>query len=296
MKPKGGWKIGKLDGRHILIQLSNDEDYTHLFARRLLRIETRVMELHPNLKPSSKNASGYASPHTCPSFAPECIPQTIEIPVDTMPPPAPTIGDNTLSVLPTDILADGFLNELDALGGSSWLAYNVNSKSIGTWNSPLGALIAGICQIGLSGWRPEECAAIENEILAWKQKSFSESEGDVDGKHIWALRLKATLDRARRMIEEYSEALLQIFPEKVERLGKALGIPSNSVRTYTEAEIRSSIIFQVSKLCTVLLKALQTTLGSLGWDVLVPGVVHGTFLQVCKNVFSLVYMRMYISN
>jgi len=40
--------------------------------------------------------------------------------------------------------------------------------------------------------------------------------GSEDGKYIWALRLKATLDRTRRLTEEYSEALLSIFPEKVE--------------------------------------------------------------------------------
>lgn len=40
--------------------------------------------------------------------------------------------------------------------------------------------------------------------------------GSEDGKYIWALRLKATLDRARRFTEEYSEALLSIFPDKVQ--------------------------------------------------------------------------------
>ncbi|PKU88114.1 phosphoglucan, water dikinase, chloroplastic [Dendrobium catenatum] len=178
------------------------------------------------------------------------------------------------------VLLSRFLNELEAIGGSSWLENNVNSGNIGSWHSPLGALIVGIRQVGLSGWRQEECVAIGSEILAWDLEGLSEREGNEDGKHIWALRLKATVDRARRMTEEYSEALLEIFPDKVERLGQALGIPLNSVRTYTEAEIRSGVIFQVSKLCTLLLKALKTTLGSLGWDILVPGVVHGTFLQV----------------
>ncbi|KAK8933206.1 hypothetical protein KSP39_PZI015865 [Platanthera zijinensis] len=188
----------------------------------------------------------------------------------------------------TFVLLSRFLNELEAMGGSSWLANNVNSRNIDSWNTSLGALIVGIHQVGLSSWRQEECESIRSEILAWKLKGLSDSEDSEDGKHIWALRLKATLDRARRMTEEYSEVLLQIFPDKVERLGQALGIPPNSVRTYTEAEIRSSIIFQISKFCTSLLKALQTTLGSFGWDVLVPGVVHGTFLQVeCINPGSL---------
>ncbi|PKA66121.1 Phosphoglucan, water dikinase, chloroplastic [Apostasia shenzhenica] len=178
------------------------------------------------------------------------------------------------------VLLSRFLNELEAMGGSSWLTNNANSRQIDTWNNPLDALIVGIRQVGFSGWRKEECNAIENDILAWKLKGLSDREGSEDGKYIWALRLKSTIDRARRLTEEFSEALLEIFPDKVEKLGRALGIPPNSVRTYTEAEIRAGVMFQVSKLCTPLLKALRTSLGLLGWDVIVPGVAHGTILQV----------------
>lgn len=178
------------------------------------------------------------------------------------------------------VLLSRFLNALDSLGGSSWLAENVGSQSISCWNNPLLALIIGIHQVRLSGWKSEECVALENEILAWQQKGLPETEGNEDGKHIWAMRLKATLDRSRRLTEEYSEVLVQMLPERVQRLGKALGIPENSVRTYAEAEIRADVIFQVSKLCTLLLKAVRTALGSSGWDVLVPGVAHGTLLQV----------------
>ena len=41
-------------------------------------------------------------------------------------------------------------------------------------------------------------------------------EGEEDGKTIWAMRLKASLDRARRLTSEYSDLLLQIFPPNVE--------------------------------------------------------------------------------
>eukprot|EP00262_Sarcandra_glabra_P011298 TRINITY_DN2713_c0_g1_i2.p1 TRINITY_DN2713_c0_g1~~TRINITY_DN2713_c0_g1_i2.p1 ORF type:complete len:1245 (-),score=236.50 TRINITY_DN2713_c0_g1_i2:241-3843(-) len=178
------------------------------------------------------------------------------------------------------VLLSRFLNSLEAMGGSSWLAQNAGSKNVGSWKHPLSALVFGIRQVGLSGWKPEECTAIVSELLAWQQKGLSEREGNEDGKTIWALRLKATLDRSRRLTEEYSEVLLQIFPHKVEKLGKALGIPENSVRTYTEAEIRAGVIFQVSKLCTLLLKSVRVTLGSQGWDVLVPGSAIGTLIQV----------------
>lgn len=178
------------------------------------------------------------------------------------------------------VLLSRFLNALETKGGAHWLAENVELKNISSWNDPLGMLVVGIRHLGFSAWKPAECAAIGNELFAWQEKGLSEKEGSEDGKIIWALRLKATLDRARRLTEEYSEALLQIFPQKVQLLGKALGIPENSVRTYTEAEIRAGIIFQVSKLCTLLLKSVRSTLGSQGWDVLVPGAAVGKLVQV----------------
>ncbi|KAL2497284.1 Phosphoglucan [Abeliophyllum distichum] len=178
------------------------------------------------------------------------------------------------------ILLSRFLNALEAVGGASWLAENVDKKNVGSWSDPIRALVIGIHQVALSGWKLEECSAIGNELLAWQERGLLETEGSEDGKTIWGLRLKATLDRAKRLTEEYSEALLQIFPQNVQLLGKAFGIPENSVRTYAEAEIRAGVIFQVSKLCTLLLKSVRNTLGSQGWDVLVPGDAFGTLIQV----------------
>ncbi|KAL6970881.1 Phosphoglucan, water dikinase, chloroplastic [Sarracenia purpurea var. burkii] len=178
------------------------------------------------------------------------------------------------------VLLSRFLNAIEVVGGAHWLAENAEFKNVRVWNDPLGTLLIGIRQLGLSGWKPQECIAIGNELRAWQERGLFVNEDDEDGKTIWALRLKATLDRSRRLTEEYSEALLRIFPQKVEMLGKALGIPENSVRAYTEAEIRAGVIFQVSKLCTLLLKAVRTSVGSQGWDVLVPGVASGILVQV----------------
>ncbi|RDX98549.1 Phosphoglucan, water dikinase, chloroplastic, partial [Mucuna pruriens] len=166
------------------------------------------------------------------------------------------------------VLLSRFLNELEAMGGAHWLAANVQSKNVNSWNDPLGALIIGVHQLKLSSWKPEECGAIENELIAWSKRGLSEREANEDGKTIWTLRLKATLDRSKRLTDEYTEELLKIFPQKVQILGKALGIPENSV----------------SKLCTLLLKAVRSTLGSQGWDVLVPGAALGKLVQVERIV------------
>ena len=72
-----------------------------------------------------------------------------------------------------------FLNVLDSVGGANWLAAHVKPLNVSTWNDPLGALVAGISQIRLSGWKSDECVAIENELLAWKEKGLSEKEGAV---------------------------------------------------------------------------------------------------------------------
>ncbi|XP_073118655.1 phosphoglucan, water dikinase, chloroplastic [Henckelia pumila] len=178
------------------------------------------------------------------------------------------------------ILVSRFLNALEARGGAIWLAENIEQNNANSWTDPIDAVVISIHQVGLSGWKPKECMAIGNELLTWQKKLLLENNGIEDGKRIWGLRLKATLDRAKRLTEEYSEELLNIFPQNVQILGKALGIPEYTVRTYAEAEIRAGVIFQVSKFCTLLLKAVRKVLGSEGWDVLVPGDAFGTLVQL----------------
>ncbi|KAH6785737.1 hypothetical protein C2S51_038192 [Perilla frutescens var. frutescens] len=187
----------------------------------------------------------------------------------------------------SSLLLSRFLYSLEAVGGSRWLAKHVEQKNVESWNAPLGALIKSIHQLGLSGWKPQECRAIGNELIAWQETSLLEPQGDEDGTRIWGLRLKATLERAERLTEEYSEALFNIFPEeKVQTLGEAFGILENSVKTYAEAEIRADVIFQVSYLCTLLLKAVREIVNARGWDILVPGNASGKLIEV-ENIGSI---------
>lgn len=70
-----------------------------------------------------------------------------------------------------------FVNAVEALGGADSLAENVAQKNVSSWNDPIGALNVGIQQLGLSGWKPEECKAVGNELLSWKERGLSETEG-----------------------------------------------------------------------------------------------------------------------
>ncbi|KAI5404680.1 hypothetical protein KIW84_051734 [Lathyrus oleraceus] len=62
------------------------------------------------------------------------------------------------------------LNVLEVMEGASWLASNLESKNVNSWNDPLGALTIGVHQLKLSNWKPEECGTIENELIAWSTR------------------------------------------------------------------------------------------------------------------------------
>jgi hypothetical protein len=61
-------------------------------------------------------------------------------------------------------------------------------------------------------------------------------------------RLKATLERMQRFTESYLELLLKLLPPVAESLGKALGVAPYAIQTFTEAEIRANVVFQVMRI------------------------------------------------
>lgn len=58
-------------------------------------------------------------------------------------------------------------------------------------------------------------------------------------------RLKASLERLQRATETYSELLLDLLPPVAQALGNALGVEPYIIQTFTEAEIRANVVFQV---------------------------------------------------
>jgi phosphoglucan,water dikinase len=97
------------------------------------------------------------------------------------------------------------------------------------------------------------------------------------------LRLKATVERCRRLAENYSTHILGLFASEAEALGSAFGVQKNAIRTFCEADIRAHLIFQVSKLCSSLLRRLRAELKLPPWDVLVTGEAAG-ILQAVRQL------------
>jgi phosphoglucan,water dikinase len=134
------------------------------------------------------------------------------------------------------------------------------------------AIAAALDNLRLSLIEPEECAALRSELSAWSQ-GFSATE------RFHLLRLLATLSRARRLAESYTERILGLFSARVEELGRALGIPDHAIKVFSEGDIRGHVIFQLSRLVDLGLQALRQALQLSPWEAIVPGEACGPLVQ-----------------
>lgn len=66
------------------------------------------------------------------------------------------------------VLLSRFVNALEREGGATALAA---ARSSIAWSHPLAVLLLGVRNLGLGGWMPAECMAIENEVTVWQQEA-----------------------------------------------------------------------------------------------------------------------------
>jgi len=142
------------------------------------------------------------------------------------------------------------------------------AKAGAAWEILLDTLRLTITNLALSGVVPEEGRAIEAELRAWRQ-DFDSSDREQ------LLRLKATADRARRLAEDFSDRITALFPPRVEKLGRALGVAEPAIRVFCDAEIRAHLVFQLSKQVSSLLRRIREQLALPAWDVVVSGRATG---------------------
>ena len=141
------------------------------------------------------------------------------------------------------------------------------------WRSSLKLCSQIIHNLELSHVVPEECHALSAELEAWRKDLDSNAREDL-------LRVKASLERGRRLAEDFSDSILALFPERVQSLGQALGVPERAVRIYGEAEVRAHLVFQLSKLISLLLHRIRERLALPAWDVVVTGCAIGRMRAV----------------
>jgi phosphoglucan, water dikinase len=94
------------------------------------------------------------------------------------------------------------------------------------------------------------------------------------------LRLKASLERIERLTTGFVDGHLDAFADRALRLGAALGVSGEVQTIFTEAEIRASVAFQLSKLNSMLLRACREILGSGDFDAIVLGSAVGELVEI----------------
>eukprot|EP00803_Ostreobium_quekettii_P004598 evm.model.scf_1052.1 EVM.evm.TU.scf_1052.1 scf_1052:16591-22201(-) len=143
------------------------------------------------------------------------------------------------------------------------------------WALPIGAFVLGLRHLGMGGWEERECLAVENEMSAWLKAGRLSSPMN-------ALRVKATLERAQRLIARVRNVVLALFVGRAEKLGAALGADDRAVQVFAESQIRAHTVYQVSNICSILLQAARTASGGGSWDGLVPGTAVGRLIEMEK--------------
>ena len=141
-----------------------------------------------------------------------------------------------------------------------------------SWVLMLETLTLSVINIGLSMIETEECKAIELELTAWK-RSF-------EPEQLQLLRLRATLERCRRLCEDYADRVLKLYQVRVEKLGRRLGVREEAIKLFCEGDIRGNIVFQLSKLVSFLLKHTRESAGLSPWDAIVTGNATGRLVSV----------------
>ena len=147
------------------------------------------------------------------------------------------------------------------------------------WNGLLVALILAVENVRLSDVQTTECMAVISELRAWTQ-AFDPSQG------FHLLRLKATLERARRIADRYTDRVLTLFPPRVTALGRALGVTKRVIDIFCEGDIRGNVIFQLAKLVETAQRDVRTLLNLSPWATVVPGETLGRLIR-CAQLESL---------
>lgn len=133
------------------------------------------------------------------------------------------------------------------------------------WNNAVKGLSLSLENIALSGVCPAEARATANELNSIANPA----------KRRDLLRTKATVDRALRFAEDFSSSLSDVFSRRATSIGQALGVDGHAVTVFAEAEIRSNITFQASRIADACTKMCRIGLNLPPWDPLYAGEAFG---------------------
>ena len=142
----------------------------------------------------------------------------------------------------------------------------------GQWPMVLQALRHALANVALGRVAPAECAVIRSELDRWSVDFRARSDFELR-------RLIATLERLRRLAEGYIDQVLTLFANRVDVLGRALGVAEHAIQVFCEGDIRGNVIFQLSKLVEMARAEIRSALALPPWEAIVVGEAAGRLVR-----------------
>ena len=114
---------------------------------------------------------------------------------------------------------------------------------------------------------------------------LAQSGGSPIGDREAALRVRATLQRARRVVESHADALSEAYGNVPVDIADAFGLPEHLGVTHVEAIVRAGVPFQISRYIAPMLRAASDAAGVRpgGYDAVSGGVARGVLVE-CQSL------------
>ena len=155
------------------------------------------------------------------------------------------------------------------------------------WRVAAEATAHGLRHVAIGGWRSAECEATARELEMWcgDQDVLAQSQNSPIGDREAALRLRATLQRARRVVESHADALSEAYGNVPVDIADAFGLPEHLGVTHVEAIVRAGVPFQISRYIAPMLRAASDAAGVRpgGYDAVSGGVARGVLVE-CQSL------------
>lgn len=155
------------------------------------------------------------------------------------------------------------------------------------WRVAAEATADGLRHVAIGGWRAAECEATARELETWcgDAEVLAQSGGSPIGDREAALRMRATLQRARRVVESHADALSEAYGNVPVDIADAFGLPEHLGVTHVEAIVRAGVPFQISRYVAPMLRAASDAAGVRpgGYDAVSGGTARGVLVE-CQSL------------
>ena len=132
------------------------------------------------------------------------------------------------------------------------------------WKRMSEIIAIGLRHVGLSGYERRECETVAAELETWcNAKSFgsSSTSNSPPTESVESLRrLRASLNRARRIVDRKLKSIVEGFALVPEILGSALGLPENVGEDHVEFAVREDVSFEILLLLNACEKAIEAAI------------------------------------